>query len=716
MSNRRSKPNNRNRKTPDKTSRNNNKFTIKMQKKLVVLFVLVLLAFAGLSARLIFINREDGERYNKQVLSQRKYDSSTLPYRRGDIVDSKGSKMAVSEKVYNLIIDTKITLEKKYMEETLLALGANFPTLDIPAIREYMTLNPSSSWYVPLKQLTYEEISGFKEQAIEETNLSGCVWFEEEYRRIYPNGSLACDVIGFTGKDNTGMFGLEEFYSDILNGTNGREYGYLNEDATLERTIKPAVDGYTIHSSIDLNIQGYVEKYLKKFNEENMNAFRPGNGAEDIGCIIMEVNTGKVLAMASYPDFDLNNPKDISKYYTPEEIAAMDEAGTTYETLNNLWRNFCISDTYEPGSTAKPFTTAAALETGSITENSTFQCNGIIEIGGIKIKCHGGNGCGHITSKEAIAWSCNIALTQMAQAMGTDIFATTQETFNFGLKTNVDLSGEARTAGLLYTADNMGPTELATGSFGQGFNATMIQMITGFCSLVNGGYYYEPHVVDKITNSSGATVESIEPRILKQTISESTSAKIREYCRATVMPEGSTKRTGATARPAGYAIGGKTGTAQRVPYSEDQYVVSFMGYAPAENPQIAIYVVINRLNAEYQDRAKYATAVVRNILTEVLPYMGVFPTEEISEEEYKELEALNSEIISMYSQKPPEESEPEGTGEPEETGEPEDTSNQPAWMSYEKDPETGNLIEPGTGELIDPVTGEYVNKNNPALD
>ncbi len=618
-----------------------------MQKKLVVLFVFVLLAFAGLSVRLIFINREDGERYNKQVLSQRKYDSSTLPYRRGDIVDAKGSKLAVSENVYNLVIDSKIILQKKYLEETLQALADNFPTLDIPEIREYITTHPTSSWYVPLKQLTYEEISGFQVQAIEETKLVDCVWFQKEYRRIYPNGSLACDVVGFTGKDNTGMFGLEEYYSDVLNGTNGREYGYLNEDATLERTIKPAIDGNTIHSTIDLNIQSIVEKYLKKFNDENKDAYRPGNGAEDVGCIIMEVNTGNILAMASYPDFDLNNPKDLSKHYTPEEIAAMEEAGTTYEALNNLWRNFCISDTYEPGSTVKPFTTAAALETGAITENTPFECNGIVEIGGKKIRCHGGVGCGHVTPQDAIAWSCNMALIQMAQAMGIDLFATTQETFNFGLKTNVDLAGEARTAGLIYTADTMGPSELATGSFGQGFNATMIQMITGFCSLINGGYYYEPHMVDKITNSSGATVQSIEPRVLKQTISESTSAKIRQYCRATVMPEGGKKRTGITARPAGYAIGGKTGTAQKVPYGDKQYVVSFMGFAPADNPQIAIYVVVNRVNAEKQDNARHATGIVRNVLSEVLPYMGIFMTEELSEEEITELEERNLEITNM---------------------------------------------------------------------
>ena len=257
-------------------------------------------------------------------------------------------------------------------------------------------------------------------------------------------------------------------------------------------------------------------------------------------------------------------------------------------------------------------------------------------------------------------------MMKIGQALGKDEFARFQDIFNFGLKTNVDLAGEARTDTLLYPVDQMGPADLATNTFGQNFNVTMIQMISGFSSLINGGYYYEPHVVDKITNASGATVENIEPRVLKQTVSESTSELIRQYCRAVVMEEGGQSRTGKTARPAGYAIGGKTGTAETLPRGNDEYVVSFMGYAPADDPQIAIYVVVDRPNVQYQDDAKFATGIVRNVLTEVLPYLQIFMTEELSEKEIAELEERQLAVTNMYR---PETEESEETGESEVSGE-----------------------------------------------
>lgn len=697
------------------------KFTITMQKKLIFLFGVVLLAFAVLSIRMILITREDGESYKKQVLSQQQYDSTTLPYRRGDIVDAKGTRLAVSEKVYNLVIDSKIILSKDdYLEPTMQALGNNFE-LDMTAIREYVTTHPNSSYYVPLKQLTYDQISGFSAESLENSKIRG-IWFEEEYKRVYPQGSLACDVIGFTGADNTGIYGLEEYYNELLNGTTGREYGYLNGDSTLERTIKPAVDGYTLHSTIDVNIQSIVEKYLKQFNDEYQNSYRDGNGANNLGCIIMEVDTGNILAMASYPTFDLNNPKDLSAYYSEEEISAMVDNETYYDTLNQLWRNFCISDTYEPGSTAKPFTVAAGLESGKLTGNEVYVCTGSLEIGGHTIRCHNRYGCvGDVTVQNAVAWSCNVALMKMAGTIGADTFSTFQNTFNFGLKTNVDLAGEARTAGLLYTADNMGAVDLATNAFGQNFNVTMIQMITAYNSLINGGYYYEPHMVDKITNSSGATIQNIEPRVLKQTVSESTSELIRQYCRAVVMEEGGSQRTGTTARPAGYAIGGKTGTAQTLDKDSDEYIVSFIGHAPADNPEIAIYVVVDRANAQKQDNARYATGIVRNILTEVLPYLGIYMTEELSDAETAELEQRQLEITNMYTQTPEDEALDNTADEGAQTTEGGEVSGNNSgsedlpWKDFETDPETGYLIDPNYGELLDPNTGDPVYNSIPAI-
>jgi stage V sporulation protein D (sporulation-specific penicillin-binding protein) len=730
-----------------------------MQKKLVVLFFMVLLAFVGLGARLMWISRENGTQYEKQVLSQQSYDSTTIPFRRGDIVDAKGTKLATSEKVYNVIVDTSVMTDKEaYIEPTLTALAQYFPDIDMEAVRSLVNANKDktdgskSAWYVALKRVSYEDKTAFENAAANDSNIKG-VWFEDEYKRVYPNGSLAADIIGFTksGSQNEGQYGLEEYYNDILNGTDGREYGYLNEDSSLERTVKAAVDGYTIHSTIDANVQSIVEKYLKQFNDEHTNAYRDGNGAENLGCIIMEVDTGNILAMASYPTYDLNNPKDTSnllgtKMYEEitnangyqeinktttvinEEVLADMSEDQIYLNLNNLWKNYCISSTYEPGSTAKPFTVAAALESGAISGDEVYTCNGYLEKSGHKIKCHtySSGGEGAVSVQDAIAWSCNVALMKIGDALGKEQFVKFQKIFNFGLKTNIDLAGEARTVNLVYSADEMVESDLATNTFGQNFNVTMIQMITGFCSLINGGYYYEPHMVSKITNSSGATVENIEPRVLKQTVSESTSELIRQYCRATVMEEGGSRRTGKTARPAGYAIGGKTGTAETIPRGNGEYVVSFMGYAPADDPQIAIYVVVDRANAVAQDDAKFATGIVRNILTEVLPYLNIFMTEELSESEIKELEEKQISITNMYKADDDTESSSDdntvGTGSAEglqgvytdSTGE--STAAEPAWKTYPVDETTGYRVKPGTGELFDAQTGEPVGGNISNLD
>lgn len=706
------------------------KFTIKMQKKLVVLFIAVLLAFAGLFYQLYRISRDNGEQYKKQVLSQQRYDSTTIPYKRGTILDANGSVLATSEKVYNVILDSVAISEKEeYLEPTLSALQREFG-IDTASIRDYIEKNKETSRYhVLAKRLSYSEISDFLDMQNEEGSQIKGIWFDEEYKRVYPGNSLACDVIGFTTADNRGNYGLEEYYNDVLSGIPGREYGYLNDDSDLERKTIAAEDGNSLVTTIDANIQSIVEKYLLKFNEEYKDKFHPGNGAENVGCIIMKVDSGEILAMANYPNFDLNDTRNTDalmgmplldekgnktgEYLTEENMDVLDDEEMLYQHLDALWKNYCISSTYEPGSVAKPFTVAAGVESGKITGTETYNCEGSLEVGGWPIRCHNRYGDGLLTVQEGIERSCNVVMMKVGQAMGTDTFVKFQHIFNFGLKTNIDLQGEARTASLIYTKDTMGSTEMATNTFGQSFNVTMIQMITGFCSLINGGYYYEPHMVSKIVSPSGATVQNIEPRVLKQTISEDTSDMIREYCNTVVTGE---HGTGKTARPAGYMIGGKTGTAETLPRKNGQYVVSFMGYAPADDPQIAIYVVVDRPNVQYQDDAKFATRIVRGILTEVLPYMGIFMTEELSDSEREELEALQIEIRTAPAAE--EEAEEggdtteEGTGEEngEDTGTEgeEETEKEEVWKSFPIDPSTGYAVDPNTGDMVDPVTGAVI--------
>ncbi len=488
-------------------------FNKKMQEKLVVLILLVLLAFVGLSTRLIGITRNNGEQYKKQVLSQQKYSSTIIPFKRGDILDAKGNKLATSEKVYNLILDSKAMHKNdSSVDATMSALKSCFSAFDEGEARAYVAANPDSQYFITLRQLSYDEINPFlqmQSNTEEFPDIAG-VWFEEEYKRVYPNNDLASDIIGFTGKDNVGSYGLEQFYNSTLNGINGREYGYLNDDETLERTTVSATDGYNIVTTIDGNVQQIVEKYLYQYNEEHKNNARTGNGANSISCIIEDVNSGEILAMASYPNFDLNNPRDLSRLVGSRLV---DEKGTipyeaeviteenigellkgdeeVYQNLNYLWKNYCISTTYEPGSVAKPFTVAAGLESGKMTGNELYTCNGQLHVGDHDIKCHNykSGGDGTLTVQQSIEQSCNVALMLMGKQVGKTTFLEYQNKFNFGLKTNIDLYGESRTATLVFNRQNMGDTELATSTFGQGYNVTMIQMIAAFSSLVNGGYY-----------------------------------------------------------------------------------------------------------------------------------------------------------------------------------------------------------------------------------
>ena len=695
-----------------------------LREKLGVMIIIILLAFGGLCVRLVYITRDNQESYQKKILTQQRYDSTTLPFKRGTITDRNGTILAVSEKVYNVVLDCKVMLDDERSKEPTLSALAECFGLSRSDLDAYVENNPNSQYYVLKKRLTYDEISPFldkeKEVAAEAAefnktadsdNQKGVingVWFEEEYTRRYPNNSLACDVIGFTGTDNNGTYGLEEYYNDELNGTNGREYGYLNDDATLERTTIAAVDGHSLVSTIDANIQAIAEKYILQFNEEYRDAAREGAGSYNTGCIIMNPNNGEILAMASYPSYDLNNPKDLSAYYTEEEIKEMQDNNTYYDTLNQLWRNFCISDTYEPGSTAKTITIATGLETGKITGNETYQCAGGLQVADHYIRCNVRSGHGTLDVSGALEQSCNVALMEMGEAIGVKTMIKYENIFNLGLKTNIDLAGEARTASLVYNESTMGESELATSSFGQGFNVTMIEMAAAFSSIVNGGYYSEPHVVSKITNSTGDTVRNIESRVLKQTISETTSAQMRQYLYAAVA-EG----TGKSARPAGYAIGGKTGTAEKVPRDHKHYVVSFIGCAPADDPQIVIYVVVDEPNAEGQGQAHatFATGIVKNILSEVLPYMHIGMTEEMTIAEQAEVDAMLTNSIqtpSTTTEDGAASGDDTATGDDTTTGD-NATAGDDTAQSPDGQDNAGSstyVVDPDTGELIDPATGQ----------
>jgi stage V sporulation protein D (sporulation-specific penicillin-binding protein) len=598
-----------------------------MQEKLAVLFLLMIAALIVVVVRLGYLAEVKGDEYSKEVLDTQTYDSQTLTSQRGDIVDRNGTVLAMSERVYNVIIDCKVmgTKDGIYIESTLAALEQYFPDIDIEKIRALLEENPDSQYYIAQKKLSYEDVEPFN-QAMETDDTIKGVWLEEDYVRTYPYKTLACHVIGFEG-----LYGLEGYYNDQLTGVNGRKYGYINEELSLEQVTQPATDGNTLVTTLDTNIQLIVEKYIKAFNEEHANEAREGLGSEKTAVLVMNPNNGEILAQATYPNFDLNNPRDlsVSGLYTEEEIEALETAQdeSLSEAYSSLWKDFCITETFEPGSTMKPFTVACALEIGALNGDETFVCDGGQQVKDRYIHCVNKNGHGELTIGDAISESCNDVLMQVVERIGKTQFLRFQSIYGFGKKTGIDLPGEANTSSLVHTEETMNETELATCSFGQGFNVTMVQLASGFCSLINGGHYYQPHLVKEIQDASGGTKEKIEPVLLKETISEESSEIIKTYLKQTVM-EG----TGKTALVEGYTMGGKTGTAETLPRGNNQYAVSFIGYAPADDPQVVVYVVIKRPNVEDQAHSSFAQEIAHDIFSEVLPYMNIFPTESTGEE------------------------------------------------------------------------------------
>ena len=409
--------------------------------------------------------------------------------------------------------------------------------------------------------------------------------------------------------------GIESYYNSTLMGADGRQYGYFNSQSDVEQTIIEPVDGKNIVTTLDVGIQQIVEKYV--------NGFKKKMGAKNIGVVVQDPNTGEILAMDAGDRYDLNDPRDLSSLYSEEEIKAMNDEETV-TALNAMWNNFCVTDAFEPGSVVKPIVMAGALEKGSIAEGDNFVCDGGQAFGANNntfIKCavypdsHGTEDLMHV-----IANSCNDGMMQIAEKMGAEQFIKAQSLFNFGSRTGIDLPNEG--SGIIHTMDTMGETELACSAFGQGYTCTMLQEINAMSSVINGGYYYQPHLVKEIQDSNGSTVKTVEPVLLKQTISSEISAAIRSYMEDSVI-EGTSRHS----KVQGYSSGGKTGTAEKFPRGNKKYLVSFITFAPVEEPQVIVYVVVDEPNAEEQADSKYPQYIAQGILSELLPYLNVEPDE-----------------------------------------------------------------------------------------
>ncbi|MBF0983267.1 MAG: penicillin-binding protein 2 [Lachnospiraceae bacterium] len=679
-----------------------------MQEKLMVGFVFLILLFAVLSSVIFGMVRKNSEEYSRIVLGQRQsgYGSRSIQARRGDILDRNGTILATSEKVYNLIVDPRAITSRsddRYEKAVVDALREYFKgdervdtVSSLLEEQKKLSTGKKSAYFKFKEDMSFDEKDAFQ-KFMDEKNAayrkSGNKYeikglsFEDKYKRSYPYKELACNVIGFSSQDNSGgTGGVEQYYNNDLIGTNGREYGYLDSDTKLQSVIREASDGDSIVTTLNFNIQRTVEKYLQEWQKEDV-------GSKMAAAIVMNPNNGEILAMASTNQFDLNHPRELDKtlypdallteygkkealkkykrehdgkeisedalstVYTPEEISSLG----AQVAWNQMWRNVAVSDTYEPGSTAKPFTIAGALEENAIVPSTQFTCDGYIKISdGVHtwtIRCHKRDGHGTLDAEQALMQSCNVYLMDTAFQEGAENFVKYQHIFGFGEKTGIDLPGEADTKDLIYTADTLGKTSLATNSFGQNYNVSMIQMAAGFSSIVNGGSYYKPHVVKQILNANGTVIKDVEPELVRVTNSKSTSDFLKEALYQTVE-----QGTGRPAKIQGYHVGGKTGTAQKLPRSEKNYLVSFCGFAPVEDPELLVYVIVDtpNLEGEAQASASFATKIEQKIMKDALQFLNIPPQGETDPED-----SLNKNLEEEKKENAKEADKAEGNSEDE---------------------------------------------------
>ena len=597
------------------------RFSRKMCITVFLVFCVCLFTFGVLLFKIYRINSKDGDRYRKEALSQQSYTNTVLNYQRGDVKDRNNTTLAVSVRKYDLVLEPRtLGKDEKKKQATVDAIAKTFGVAS-SVVEEVIQKKPNSMYehIDGLKELPAKKVDKFKKQ-IKKERLEG-VWFEEVYKRNYPLKTVGASIIGFMNSNNQGTYGVEEQYNSVLNGTTGREYGYFDSNMNLQRTIKEAKDGNSVVLTIDANVQKIIEDEIADFQKN-------GTGAKTIAMMVMNPKNGEILAMASNSTFDLNDPQNLASMYSEQKIAAMTDKEKN-ENLLSMWSNFCVGSAYEPGSTFKPFTIAAALDENIISGKSTFQCNGVKKVADREIHCSNRNGHGMLDLRHALMESCNAALMDIGLGLGRNKFSKYNKLYGFGQRTGVDLPGE--TSGLIHTKEELNPVELATSSFGQTQTVTMVQMLSGFSSLINGGNYYQPHLVKEIQNSNGDVVKTIDPVIVKRTTSEHTSSKLRSYLKSTV-EEG----TAAPAQVKGYSIGGKTGTAEKRPVSAKKYLVSFIGCEPAEDPEVAYYVIIDEPHVKDQAHSTYATEFSSKVMKRVLPFLGQYASSSQTKQDAKQ--------------------------------------------------------------------------------
>ena len=599
-------------------------------------------AMAVLIVRLFYLQVVQADMWKEKASSQQMY-STSITATRGNIYDRNMKTLARSVTVWTVFISPA---EMKEEQRELVASGLS-EILDVDYDMVYEKSLKTWRYNETIKRKvdndTADEVTAF----IQENDIRG-IYLTEESMRYYPYGNLASTVLGFTGSDGSGAYGLEAYYNKALSGTDGVIASVRNAKGTAmpfsEQQIYDAEDGQSLVLTIDETVQHYLEKHLENAVQEHEVQNRA------VG-IVMNVKTGEILAMSTKPDFDPNEPSAIYDTATAEALAEqLEEAGgdeekldAYYEALGEAqlaqWRNKAISDPYEPGSVFKLITASAALETGTVTGSTPFYCPGYIEVAGNRIACWKAGGHGNLDFVGAIKGSCNPAFIMTGQALGAELFMEYLDKFGLYDVTGVDLPGEATS--IMHSRETMlneNMASLSSASFGQTFKVTALELMTAVNATVNGGYLMQPYVVSQVLDSDGNVISSTEPVVVRQVISEETSALVASYAEQVVSGEGG---SGARAAVPGYRIGGKTGTSQKLDQEGDETILSFYGFAPADDPEIAVLVMLDEPQKNNQYGSVIAAPVVGNILADILPYLGFEPS-------YTEEELSSADMATPY--------------------------------------------------------------------
>lgn len=561
--------------------------------KTAVLGLLLCLCMAGLMGRLVYLMLYRSEHYSEMAEDLHERER-TIKAARGNIIDATGQVIAANRTVCTISV---IYNQVKDREEVIRTLCGELG-MDEETVRKKVEKRSSREIIrTNVDKETGDRIRGF--------HLAG-VKVDEDYRRYYPYDSLASKVLGFTGGDNQGIIGLEVMYEPYLKGINGliltmTDAAGVEIENTFEDRIEP-VAGSDLHISLDVNIQQYAQQAAYETMERK--------GAKRVSVIIMNPQNGEIMAMVNVPEFNLNEP-----FVLNTEAPAGISSEEKQELLNQMWRNPSINDTYEPGSTFKIITAAAGLEAGVVDLNDRFSCPGFRIVEDRKIRCHKVGGHGGETFLQGAMNSCNPVFIDVGQRLGIDNYYHYFEQFGLKQKTGIDLPGEAAT--IMHRKENMGLVELATVSFGQSFQITPIQLITTAASIVNGGKRVTPHFGVKVVSADGTSVKTLSWQTKQQIVSEKTSETMR-YILEQVVAEGS----GSKARLEGYRIGGKTATSEKLPRSLKKYISSFIGFAPADNPQVIALITIDEPQGVYYG-GTIAAPVIADIFKNILPYLGI---------------------------------------------------------------------------------------------